>query len=320
MTKVGAVQFRPVWLDKTATGKRVIEFIGQAAKQGIRLLAFPEVALAGYPFWICRTNGAAFDDRRQQRAYSHFLDAALESDSEILAEIVTAARDHQISVYLGFNERGRRAGRGTVYCSLAVIDANRGLVGVHRKLMPTHDERLCWGIGDARDLRVHTLGALRVGGLNCWENWMPLARYALYGDGEDLHISVWPGNPGVCKEAPRFIASEGRVWSVAASGVLSMEDIPDDFEFKQELTQEGLTTIFRGGSQIISPHGEIIATATDDQEEIISAEIDLALVREARLSLDPSGHYSRSDLFTLGIRRERSDDRLIESGKENLRE
>jgi nitrilase len=300
-----------------ATGKRVIEQISEASSQGISLLAFPEAALAGYPFWLCRTNGSAFDDRRQQRAYGHFLDAALESDSAILGEIVTAARDYRVSLYLGFNERGRRSGRGTVYCSLAVVDANRGLVGIHRKLMPTHDERLCWGIGDARDLRAHLIGSLRVGGLNCWENWMPLARFALYNDGEDLHVSVWPGNPSVAKGAPRLIAIEGRVWSVAASGVLSIEDVPDDFEFKQDLVAAGVTTIFSGGSRIITPHGTVVVAAADDKDEIISFEIDLALVREARQSFDPSGHYSRSDLFTLGIRRERSGDENLESKEED---
>jgi nitrilase len=309
--KVGAAQIRPVWLDKVATGRRVIDTIEKAAAQGIELLAFSETYLAGYPFWLCRTDGAAFEDRRQQRAYSQFLDAALEVDSPILRDIVVAARDCGVAIYLGVNERGRRAGRGTVYCTLITIDVEKGIVGAHRKLMPTHDERLCWGIGDARDLRAHDIGPLRVGGLNCWENWMPIPRSVLYGEGEDLHISVWPGNPQVANDAPRLIAIEGRVWSVAASGVMSIEDVPDGFEFKRDLVEAGVSTIFRGGSRIIDPNGVIVARAADDDEEIISWDIDLDLVRQARQSFDPSGHYSRGDLFNLDIQRRRPGEEVL---------
>lgn len=305
---VGAVQFRPVWLDRAATTARLITTIESAAARGIALLAFPEACLAGYPFWLCRTNGAAFDDRRQQRAYAQFLDAAVEADSPELSAITADAHDHRISICLGFNERGRRAGRGTVYCSLATIDAERGLVGIHRKLMPTHDERLCWGIGDARDLKVHALAGLRVGALNCWENWMPLARYALYRDGEELHVSVWPGSPSVSRDAPRLAALEGRVWSVVASGVLAIADVADDFEFKADLVAASHDPVFSGGSVIIDPTGVEVAHAMDDTESIIAHVIDPTRVGAGRQSFDPTGHYSRADLFTLAVRRERPDE------------
>lgn len=306
--KVAAVQFRPVSLDAVATKNRILQWIAKAAAEQIELLVFPEACLAGYPFWICRTNGAAFEDCRQQRAYAQFLDAAVERDSPIIKEIVAAAQDQGVSLCLGFNERGCMAGRGTVYCSILTAHAERGVLGIHRKLMPTHDERLCWGMGDAYDLHTHQIGAARVGSLNCWENWMPLARYALYHRGEDIHLGLWPGNPSVSKNASLLLALEGRVWSVSANGVLCLDDVPECFEFKLDFLETKTTTIFHGGTMIISPKGEVVVGATDDVEEMISFPLDLGLVRQTRQSFDPSGHYSRSDVLKLQIRRERSDE------------
>lgn len=304
--RIAAAQLRPVWLDKRRTADKVVATIAAAAKDGVELLAFPETYLAGYPFWICRTNGAAFEDPRQQRAYAQYLDAAVEIDSPLLAEIVEAARDFGVAVWLGMNERGRRAGRGTVYCTLATILPSHGLVGAHRKLVPTHDERLCWGFGDARDLRAHDVGDWRVGGLNCWENLMPLARSALYAEGADLHVSVWPGNPSVCKDAPRVAAMEGRMWSLAVSGLLSLDDVGDDFEFKADLAEQGVTTIFSGGSRIVDPSGQTVAQAPDGEETILVRDVSLEAVRAARMSFDPSGHYARDDVFTLSVTRRRA--------------
>ena len=304
--KIAAAQLRPVWLDPRRTADKVLATIEAAAKDGVELLAFPETYLAGYPFWICRTNGAAFEDPRQKRAYAQYLEAAVEIGSPLVSEISQAAQDHNIAVWLGMNERGARAGRGTVYCTLATFLPEQGLVGAHRKLVPTHDERLCWGFGDARDLRAHGLRDWRVGGLNCWENLMPLARTALYADGEDLHVSVWPGNPSVCADAPRVAAMEGRMWSLAVSGLLSLDDVGDDFEFKKDLAEQGVTTIFSGGSRIVDPTGETVAMALDGEETLLVRDVSLSAVREARMSFDPCGHYARDDVFTLSVARRRA--------------
>lgn len=299
--KIGAAQLRPAWLDRARTCQIVIQAIKQASEQGIELLVFSESFLSGYPFWICRTNGAAFDDPRQKRAYAQFLDAAVEiPGSEILA-IVEAARDYNVSVYLGINERGVQEGRGSIYCSLLAIHAQRGLLSVHRKLVPTYDERLCWAPGDGHGLQVHDFGAFKVGGLNCWENWMPLARFAMYAQGEDVHVSVWPGNASAIKNVGQLIATEGRVWSVSASGLLSLADVPKDFAFFEALEQDGVDEIFTGGSCIIDPAGRIVAQAEDGKEQIISFDVDLERVREERQNFDPTGHYHRQDIFRVSI-------------------
>ncbi len=299
--KIAAAQIRPKWLDKPGTVQRVTDTLRLAAAQGIELIAFPEAFLSGYPFWLCRTNGASFDDPSQKSAYAQFLEAAVEADSTEIRTIVEAARDYGVSAYLGVNERGRDAGRGTVYCSLFAIDAAQGLVGVHRKLMPTYDERLCWGPGDAHGLQVHKISGVGVAGLCCWENWMPLARFALYSGGEDLHISVWPGNAEVAEGIVSAIAREGRVWSLSVHGLLSLSDVASDFVFKKMLQEAGYNVIFRGGSSLVDPSGKVVVAPTLDVEGLISYDIDLAAVRLNRQTFDVSGHYHRPDIFKLQI-------------------
>lgn len=305
--RIGAAQIRPVWLNRRKTADKVIDTIEQAGRLGIELLAFSEAFLSGYPFWICRTNGADFDDPSQKRAFSQFLDAAVEVPSEEIEDILAAARDNKVSVYLGINERGRESGRGSVYCSLLAIHAEKGLLSVHRKLVPTYDERLCWAHGDGHGLRVHQFGEFRVGGLNCWENWMPLSRFAMYAGGEDLHVSVWPGNAVVSNNATQLIALEGRVWSLNATGLLSLSDVPEDFALFSALRESGVEEIFTGGSQIIDPRGQVVATAVHGREEIVWFDADLDTVRQERRNLDPSGHYNRPDVFHLSVDRSRRE-------------
>jgi len=302
---LGIAQLRPAWGNKAATVDIVINAISEAAARGIELLAFSESFLSGYPFWVCRTNGAAFEDSRQQRAYAQFVEAAVEIEGPELRRIAEAARDHRVSVYLGVNERGSRAGRGSVWCTLVTIDAQNGIIGAHRKLMPTFDERLCWAVGDARDLRTHAFGDMRVGGLNCWENWITYARAALYEDGEDVHICVWPGNESVTRGLPVFAAQEGRVWCASVCGLLSLEDIPRDFEFYDDFAAEGLDVIFAGGSAIYSPTQEMVARLEPGIAGIVSHVVDRAALHRARQSFDPSGHYARPDVFALSVHRAR---------------
>ncbi|WP_299864857.1 carbon-nitrogen hydrolase family protein [uncultured Roseobacter sp.] len=299
--KIGAVQARSVWLNRAATVEKIISTIADAERQGIQLLAFPEAFLCGYPFWLCRTNAAAFGDPRQGRAYAQFLEAAAEADSPETARIEEACRDHGVSIVLGMNERGKDGARGSVYCSLLTIDAEKGCVGVHRKLVPTHDERLCWAQGDAHGLKVHDIGGFRVGGLNCWENFMPLSRFALYSGGEEIHIAAWPGNASVAGVSPQFIANEARVWVFSVMGLLSLSDIPDDFEFKADLEAAGDTDFFRGGTVVFNPAGERVAEIALGQEGLVTVEVDHESVGGQRQMKDVAGHYHRSDLFDLSL-------------------
>ncbi|MET0409306.1 MAG: carbon-nitrogen hydrolase family protein [Hyphomicrobium sp.] len=305
--KIAAAQIRPVWLNKRATVAKVIETIKQAAAEEVDLLAFPEAFVSGYPFWLCRTDAASFGDPKQGDAYARFLDASIEADSDEVKQIVEAARDYRVSVFLGFNERGSGVARGTLYCALLKIEAEQGLLGVHRKLMPTHDERLCWAAGDAHGLRTHRISGVRVGGLCCWENWMPMARFALYCGGEELHISLWPGNAVVAEGIVSATAREGRVWSLSVHGLLSMSDIPDDFPFKSELVAEGYDVIFNGGSSLVAPDGTVVIPPSPGVEGLICYTIDVRTVYENRQLFDVTGHYYRPDIFDLRIRGDRFD-------------
>ena len=245
--RVAVAQDRPVWLDPAATTQKIVWLLERAASEGVELVALPETFLCGYPFWICRTNGAAFDDPRQKDAYARYLEAAVELDGPEVALIREAASDLGVFVYLGMSERGARSARGSIYCTLLAVDPERGVVGAHRKLAPTHDERLIWARGDGHGLRTHEFRGLRLGGLICWENWMPQARHALYCDGEDLHVAVWPGWSGLTADITRFIAQEGRVYCMSASGLLSLDDIPDDFPMIEEIGRRTRSSRSMGG-------------------------------------------------------------------------
>jgi nitrilase len=305
--RIAAAQARPVWLDPMATAKKVVAWLADAAAEHIELVAFPEAFLSGYPFWLELTDGARFDDSLQKQAYAAYLDAAIVAGGPELTLVAEAARDLGVFVYLGIAERGRGTASGTVFCTLAAIDPAAGVVSMHRKLMPTYEERLVWGPGDGNGLRTHQVGKARVGGLSCWENWMPQARHAMYGGGEDLHVSVWPGNPGNTADITRFIAMEGRVWSLAACGLLSMDDIPRDFPLRRVLEDAGVTDLRRGGSALAAPDGSWLIEPVEGEERLIIADVDLAAVREARLALDPTGHYSRPDVFHVTVDRSRRE-------------
>jgi len=155
--------------------------------------------------------------------------------------------------------------------------------------------------------RAHRVGDARVGGLNCWENWMPQARHALYADGEDIHVSVWPGNPGNTADIVRFIAIEGRVWSLAANGLLSVDDVPRDFPLYDALAETGPSAIRSGGSAIAAPDGSWVVEPLVDEERLVVADADLRAVREARQTLDATGHYGRPDVFDVSVDRSRRE-------------
>ncbi len=305
--RVAAAQARPHWLDPAATTKKVLDWLQQAAEQDVRLVAFPETFLSGYPFWLELTGGARFNDARQKLAYAAYLQAAVEIDGPEIAQITEAARDLAMFVYLGTTERATGSARGTVFCTLVAIDLTAGVVSTHRKLMPTYEERLVWGQGDGHGLRVHRLGSTRVGGLNCWENWMPQARQALYAQGEELHVSVWPGNPRNTADITRFIALEGRVFSLAANGLISLADVPADFPLRDELEQAGVQDYCRGGSALAAPDGTWLVEPVPDEERLVVADLDLALVAQERHNFDPTGHYSRPDVFHTEVDRRRRE-------------
>lgn len=303
--RVAAAQAHPAWLDPGAGTKLVVDWSTRAADEGVELLAFGETFLSGYPAWVSSTGGARFEDAKQKRAYAAYLDAAVDLDGPELATIREAVGDLGVFTYLGITERGNGNARGTVFATLVAIDPSAGIVSAHRKLRPTYEERLVWGSGDGHGLRVHTLSSgWRVGGLNCWENWMPLARTALYAGGEDLHVSVWPGSTRLTEDITRFVAREGRVFSLAAGALVSTDDVPPDFPLYEELVEAG-GVHQNGGSAIAGPDGRWIVEPVADEERLVIADLDLTVVAEERQNFDVTGHYARPDVLHLHVDRRR---------------
>lgn len=223
---ISLAQIAPVWLDRDKTLRKVMRYVSQAAKNKCDLVVFGEALLPGYPFWLELTDGARFNSKVQKEIHAYYMANAICIEEGHLDPLCKLAKKEGIAVYLGTIERPLDRGGHSLYCSLVFIDRTGKIASVHRKLMPTYEERLSWSPGDGHGLQVHKLGAFTVGGLNCWENWMPLPRSALYALGEDLHVAVWPGSKRNTEDITRFIVKESRSFVVSVSGLMRPEDIP----------------------------------------------------------------------------------------------
>lgn len=303
--KVAIAQISPVWLDRAKATEKVGEYVDLASDEGAKLVVFGEAVLPGYPFWIAKTDGARFDSTIQKEIHAHYLDQAVQIEAGHLRSICDAALEGGIAVYLGCVERAADRGGHSVYCSLVYIDSKGVIQSVHRKLMPTYEERLTWAPGDGHGLTVHKLDRFTVGGLNCWENWMPLSRATLYAEGEDLHVAVWPGAVGLTENITRFIAKEGRSYVISASAVMRKQDFPSETPHLELILENVPEILANGGSCIAKPDGEWLVEPVADEEKLIVATLDHKLIRMERQNFDPAGHYSRPDVTRLLVNRER---------------
>lgn len=302
---IALAQIAPVWLDRAATLAKIGDYVRQAGRSGANLVAFGEALLPGYPFWLEHTDGARFDSALQKRLYAHYVDQAVDIAAGHLASLCSAARSARTWVAVGVIERDAARGQ-SVFCSLVMIDDTGEIRNVHRKLMPTYEERLVWSPGDGAGLCTFEFGRFRMGGLNCWENWMPLARSALYAQGEDLHIAIWPGNCRNTEQITPFIAREGRSYTLSVGGLLRREDIPLDVPEAALLREKLPAQCADGGSCLAGPDGRWLIAPCAGEEQLLLAEINHARVREERQNFDPFGHYSRPDVLELQVRRHRS--------------
>ena len=301
---VGVAQIAPVWLQREATLAKVVQWVRRAAAEGCRLVAFGEALLPGYPFWLEHTDAARFESSLQKAIHARYVDQSVDIEAGHLADLCRAARDGGIDVVLGVMERPADRGGHSIYCSRVHLRADGGIASVHRKLMPTYEERLSWAQGDGHGLQVHRVGRFSVGSLNCWENWMPLARSALHAQGEDLHVALWPGNLRNTEETTRFLAREGRSYVLAASGLLGREHVPADQPFSVML--DGCPEwLANGGSGIMSPSGEWLAGPVVGREDLLVQRLRHSEVLRERQNFDPVGHYARPDVFQLRVDRRR---------------
>ena len=210
-----------------------------------------------------------------------------------------------MACYLGMIERPRDQTGHSLYCAYVYIDKSGTVRSVHRKLRPTYEERLVWSPGDGKGLVTHKLGAFTVGGLNCWENWMPLARAALYGQGEDLHIMGWPGSDRNTEDITPFLAKEGRSYCVSVSALMRPSDVRDDTPFAEEIRESLSDMPANGGSCVAAPDGSWVLEPVMGETGIRYCELDPSFVRRERQNFDPAGHYSRPDVTELHVDRRR---------------
>ena len=305
LLKLAIAQISPVWLNKQQTIEKIKHFVSQAGDKKSNLVVFGEGILPGYPFWLSLTNASKFNSQMQKEIHAHYIQNSVQIELGELDGICAIAKEKKIAVYLGLIERAQNRGGHSLYCSLVFIDKDGQIKSIHRKLQPTYEERLVWSPGDGNGLRTHNLDAFCVGGLNCWENWMPLSRTALYGMGENLHIAVWPGEERNTIDITRFIAKESRSFVVSVSGLMTKNDFPTDTPYLNEILKNGPDILANGGSCIAGPDGEWFLEPILNKEGLFTQSIDINKVYEERQNFDPSGHYARPDITQLLVNRER---------------
>ncbi len=303
--KIAMAQIAPVWLDKQKTLKKIENAINDAAKKKCELIVFGEALLPGYPYWLTLAGGAEWDTALNKELHAHYTRNSVQIEAGDLDTICQLAKTNSMAIYLGTMERAKNRGGHSLYASLVYINSQGDIKSVHRKLQPTYEERLTWAPGDGNGLQVHPLKQFTVGGLNCWENWMPLPRTALYGLGENLHIAVWPGSDFNTKDITRFIARESRSFVISVSSIMSKNDFPKDTPHLNAILDKAPEILSNGGSCIAGPDGEWILSPVINEEGLIIQDIDFNRVYEERQNFDVVGHYSRPDVTKLTINRER---------------
>lgn len=303
--KIAMAQISPIWLNKNATLHKIENTINEAAATNCELIVFGEALLPGYPFWLALTGGAEWNTKINKELHAHYVNNSICIEKGELDSVCKLAKQHKMAIYLGIMERPTDRGGHSIYASLVYINEEGEVKSVHRKLQPTYDERLTWAPGDGNGLQVHPLKAFNVGGLNCWENWMPLPRTALYGQGENLHIAVWPGSDHNTKDITRFIARESRSYVVSVSSLMSKSDFPENTPFIDAILKNAPESLANGGSCIAGPDGEWIVEPVLHKEGLIIQSIDFNRVLEERQNFDPVGHYSRPDVTKLIVNTER---------------
>jgi nitrilase len=295
--RAAAVQAEPVVLDRAATTEKACRLIREAASNGARLIVFPETYIPIYPDIFAWGRGLAdFDTPPAKRAWARLWRNSVEIPSRTTEDLCQAAQQSHSFVVVGLNERTLQT--HALYNTILFIGADGEIIGIHRKLVPTNHERMIWAAGDGSTLKVFDTPIGRLGGLICWENWMPLARYALYAQGEQIHLAPTADDSEMALVNARNTAAEGRVFVISVCMVLHKSSYPADFELNAELL-EAPDFLEAGGSAIIAPDGAVLAGPLWKEEGILYSDLDLNRVVEERQLLDVVGHYARPDVLSL---------------------
>jgi nitrilase len=300
---VASAQLAPVFMDRKATIAKACEAIAEAGSKGAKIVVFPEVFVPGYPDWVWVLSAS---DGAHRELYGELLDQSVTVPSSATDKLCKAAKAAGTHVVIGVDERNVEASGGSIYNTLLYIDDQGRIMGRHRKLVPTVAERLVWAPGNGSTLDAYDTPYGKLGGLICWENYMPLARYAMYAWGVNIYVAAtWDSSEGWVGTL-QHIAREGRCVVIGCCIAMTRDQIPDRFAFKsmypKAKTKED-EWVNGGNSAIVAPGGRILAGPALNQETVLYAEIEPASLREAKFSLDAAGHYARPDVFQLTVNR-----------------
>ncbi len=271
----------------------------QAARDGAQLVVFPETWLPGYPAWLdcCRDVGI-WDHAPTKAVFGRMATNSVDVRGASGAALSQIASTCGVTLVLGVTERvAEGIGRGTLYNTLLTYGSDGTLLNHHRKLVPTFTERMVWGPGDSAGVRAVNTPVGRVGGLVCWEHWMPLARQALHESGEDIHVAAWPAALESHHLASRHYAFESRAFVLVAGALMRASALPAEFEWHPDKVAHEEQWVLRGGSAVVGPDGQYVTAPLYDESGIIHATLDLGRVREESMTLDVTGHYHRPDCF-----------------------
>lgn len=274
--------------------------LGEAAAGGAQLVVFPEAYIPGYPAWIWRLRPGS-DMTLSERVYAQLLANAVSLDGDDIAPLREAAKQHEVTVVCGMDERDTEFGGGTLYNTVVTIGPTGAVLNRHRKVMPTNPERMVWGFGDATGLRAVETPCGRLGTLLCWESYMPLARYALYAQGIDIYVAPTYDSGQRWVASMQHIGREGGCWVIGSGFAFQARNIAETVSDLADLYPDPDEWVNAGDSVVVAPGGKIVAGPLHQEFGILYADIDLSQVAVARRSLDAVGHYSRPDLFTLHV-------------------
>ena len=296
---VAAVQATPILFDLPGTLEVVAAKTELAAQKQARVVLFPEAFVSAYPRGL--SFGAPVGSRSEagRDLWLRYWESSVEVPSSATDRLGAIAKAHGVYLVIGVVERDAVT-QGTLYCSLLYFSPQGELLACHRKLKPTGAERVIWGEGDARGLHTVATPWGVMGGLICWENYMPLARMSMYQKGVSLYLAPTADHRDTWQATLRHIATEGRCYVVGCNQLVTQDDYPKDLPLREELAGHP-HVMSRGGSVIISPMGEVLAGPLYDEEGILYATLDPAAVARARMDFDPAGHYHRPDVFDFAV-------------------
>lgn len=300
IVKAAVVQAAPVLFDRTATTQKACQLVAEAARNGAQVILFPEAFISAYP------RGLSFGTVVGSRApsgritWQRYWESAVDvpgPETEMLGAASAAANAY---VTVGVIERDSTFSRGTLYCTSLYFGPDGALLGKHRKLKPTASERLIWGEGDGSTLTVVESPYGKLGGLICWENYMPMARMAMYSKGVEIYQAPTADSRDSWQATIQHIACEGRCFVMSCNQFVTKDMYPTDLVGIEELAVQP-EIMCRGGSAIVSPLGEVLAGPLYNEEGILYAELDMAEVAQSKLDFDVVGHYARPDVFQLTV-------------------